>query len=437
MDLAKNSGALDDARQQGHLDTPLSTVPELELLSATAAIARSKVGAQATQLNSADGFQVGTIGNDLTNPMLLRDRYNGAITLSLQEQESVAMEMAGNLEQSRSYWISKIQENQPIENEEFIHHLRSLPVEQLRSFYEMTQGEDEEKGQSKGKPGMYTGQAGEYPRGKDTRSQTGFSAEQWVGKDGAGQSASSKGKDDEQTSKNTSTEDELRPFLPTIGSKLLEQTRDERELAGLNLALFDNIPRDLGTGDVRINPLQFDLAMEQGRRFNGDNKILDPVFPGGSLNIGALPVTTERLMLPPEELDAYHTCFISKKNKRMRMTAKDDYRQMKNDCAANALKAQMNDVRWVFNNRGSTDVFHSSSAFNTMPVPVDEWVNKKQIDGDVPLQPDLLPAQGLSIAGQLGGGPLPYTQFNSLSAKKDPTYNPSFRYGWNYATPFQ
>ena len=110
---------------------------------------------------------------------------------------------------------------------------------------------------------------------------------------------------------------------------------------------------------------------------------------------------------------------------------------MKREAAAAALPAQMTDVRWVYNAQGATDVYHTSAAFNTMPVPTDEWINKRQIDGDVPLQPNLLPAQGLFLQSQLGGGPVPVSQFNSLDAKMDPTYNPPTRYGWNYATPFQ
>jgi hypothetical protein len=241
-----------------------------------------------------------------------------------------------------------------------------------------------------------------------------------------------------KTTRNTSTEDELRPFLPTMGSALLERTSDERQLAGLNLAIYDNKPRDLGVGDARINPLMMDVAMEEGRRFNGDNKILDTVFNGGSLNLGALPGTTERLMLPLSELTMYHSCAMAKRAVRLRTTARDDYEAMKVEAAAFALQQQKTDVRWVYaGNQGASDVFHTSAFTNTMPIETDEWMSHRQIDGDVPLQPNILPAQGLSITAQLGGGPPPTSQFNSLAAKQDPAYNPPTRFGWNYATSFQ
>ena len=171
--IAIGSGQLDVARMQGHVGVPLSTVPELDLPSQTASIARSKVGTQAGQLFSGDAFQIGPIGENITNPMVLRDRYNGAIVPELQEQEHIALRMSGDVEDSRMHWLEKLDSHTPIKNETEFHKLHSMPIAELKSFCESTingpnQDSQDKTGSAKSKrkskrKGNNSGEGGEYP----------------------------------------------------------------------------------------------------------------------------------------------------------------------------------------------------------------------------------------------------------------------------------
>jgi hypothetical protein len=232
-------------------------------------------------------------------------------------------------------------------------------------------------------------------------------------------------------------EKELRAFLPSAGSDTFLDTRTEKQEKSLNLALWNNIIRDPQTGDANINPLTMGLKIQEGWRFSGNEKLLDPVFPGGSLNIGALPATTERLMLDPVCLEDFRAKFLSHRDTKRRNSAVNDYARVLSSAAANSMPEQRTDVQWVNNNKSNRDFQHSVDANNTMPIEPDKWSFRRQMDGELPLQANLLPAQGLFVSDQLGGGTLQSSSIFDPRARRDPTFNVPWRFGWNYGVPFQ
>ena len=232
-------------------------------------------------------------------------------------------------------------------------------------------------------------------------------------------------------------ENELRPFLPLGGSDLFTDTRDERLQKSLNQALFDSIIRDPETGDSNINPLQMGIVIENAIRFSGDHKVFDPVFPGGSLNTGSLPATSERLEIPAHILQMEHCKLQCARKQKKRHSSVNDYLNKLALAAASALPAQTRDVRWVLQNQGNRDSQHSSASNNVMPVESNWWASKRQDDGEVPLQANLLPAQALDVDAQLGFNNAQTSSIYADMARHAVTWNPaSLRFGWVPGNPF-
>jgi hypothetical protein len=232
-------------------------------------------------------------------------------------------------------------------------------------------------------------------------------------------------------------ENELRPFLPLGGSDLFTDTRDERLQKSLNQALFDSIIRDPETGDSNINPLQMGIVIENAIRFSGDHKVFDPIFPGGTLNTGSLPATSERLEIPSHILQMEHCKLQCARKQKKRNSAVNEYLNKLALAAASALPAQTRDVRWVLQNQGNRDSQHSSASNNTMPVENNWWASKRQDDGEVPLQANLLPAQALDVDAQLGFNNAQTSAIYADMARHAVTWNPSsLRFGWVPGNPF-
>ena len=226
-------------------------------------------------------------------------------------------------------------------------------------------------------------------------------------------------------------EHELKPFLPIGGSEFFKDTHDERHIKSMNLALFDSIIRDPQTGDANINPLQMGLVVENAIRFSGDNQIFASVFPGGDLNSGALPATTERLMIPDDILQREHCRLICARKKKNRETINDDHKIMLGLAGATAMPRMENDVRWINNNGSNRDSQHTIESQNTMPVQPQFWTPRRQDAGEVPLQANLLPAQALQRNLQIGMGNQKPSNPYAAAARQSINYNPSsMKFGW-------
>lgn len=437
----------------GHINQDLSTLPEKTLLHVGAEIGKSHAGQQPTQVNSAIGQTVGLIGDGLTNPMVLRDMWNGNVAMDLGEINTMMEDDLDILMQSRYYWLNKLRSTKEYKDYADGRMLDDMSIEGLRSLYESIAGpvqgttkktrkrrrpadtpSFEDKKDSHNDKGGDAGSEADAPfkriplsdRGTDTPYRT------------QPQTKSAEQEDlDDRYGLYSKYNAELLPFLPVAGSNALKETREEQHQKALNEALFSNIIRDPATGDPNINPLQMGVRIEEAIRFNGDNKILDPVFPGGSLNIGALPATTERLMISHDILSDYEKRCVAQREFRRRFCATDQYRTGLMTLASKAMPVQMEDVRWDLGNKGVSDFQHNSGAFNILPIPHDMWLNRRQIDGDVPLQANLLPAQGLFISRQMGCGDLKSSAIYTPTARRDINFNNPTRFGWNYAVPFQ
>lgn len=438
----------------GHLNIDLSTLPQKTLLHTGAEIGKSQAGQQPTQINNAIGQGVGMMGSSLTNPMVLRDMWNGNVALDLGEVNAAAEKDLDILMKSRHYWLNKLRMTPEYSDYVKGRMLDDMSVKGLKTLYESVTGED-----TKGSKRQKTRSSNTPERKNDSMEDESDTS----GGTGSGGSdnvpfrripLSDRGQDTpyrtEPQTKPSEQEDlidryglyskyntELLPFLPVAGSETLKETRDEQHQKALNEALFSNIIRDAGTGDPNLNPLQMGLRLEEGLRFNGDNKIFDPVFPGGSLNIGALPVTTERQLIPDDILNDQEKRRVSAWNMKKRFCFRNQYRVGLEQQALLAMPGQMEDVRWELGNKGVKDFQHDSNAFNTLPVPHDMWINRRQIDGGVPLQDNLLPAQGLFVSNQSGCGPLKPSSIYDASARQNINYNPPTRFGWNPYVPFQ
>ena len=231
-------------------------------------------------------------------------------------------------------------------------------------------------------------------------------------------------------------ENELKPFLPIAGADLFLDTRAEREQKSLNLALFDNIIRDPQTGDANVNPLQFGLVLQDAWRFSGDNRVFDFVMPGGSLNMGSLPVGTERYTIPDNDLAACHAKIVSHRQVKQRFTRTNDYLAALHAAACSVMPAQQMDIQWTNNNKSNKDMQHATYANNTMPIEPEWWTQRRQVEGDVPLQDNLLPAQALFPTKQLGLQNKTPSHTYNVTARMDPTYNPTTRFGWQPGVAF-
>jgi hypothetical protein len=232
-------------------------------------------------------------------------------------------------------------------------------------------------------------------------------------------------------------EHELKPYLPTGGSEVFHDTHDERHLKSLNAALFNSIIRDPETGDANINPLAMGLVIQNALRFSGDNQIFDSVFPGGDLNMGALPATTERLMIPDEILDREHCALLCKRRIGKRETRQNDHTLRLGLAAATAMGKMQRDIQWTNNNGSNRDYQHTAASNNTMPIEPEWWNSHRQDAGEVPLQANLLPAQFLQADEQFGMGYLKPSNPYNPSARLSINYNPSSqKIGWVPGNPF-
>lgn len=459
---AEGSGAADTADMMGHLNTDLSTIPQKTLLSVGAEIGRSQAGQQPTQINTAIGQGVGRMGNGITNPMLLRDLWNGNVALDLGDIHAIAEQDEKELEKSQAYWLGKLRNTEEFRDRVESREFDNVPAARLRSLFESVSGmtdvrgdetmveggerrrqrsmrDEERKRMEEQKQGMMGGKA------QEGGGEGGFQRIPLSQKISTIGSMANNGNEDEEEDERKDIQfgwhskytQELLPFLPIVGASAIGDTRPEKQTKALNEALFSNIIRDPLTGDPNINPLAMGLRIEEGLRFNGENKILDPVFPGGSLNIGALPATTERLMIEPSTLETEARKIISDRNMKQRKSCVNDYKKGLFDLASREMTTQMTDVQWVNANKSVNDFQHVSSAFNTMPVPPEMWIHRRQIDGDVPFQDNLLPAQGLFIHQQMGCGELQTAQPYLPSTRQNITFNNPNRFGWNYGTQFK
>jgi len=469
------SGANSTSNMIGHLNVDLSTLPDKTLLSVGADLGRSRAGQQQTQINQAIGQTFGRMNDRITNPMVLRDLWNGNVTLDLGEIHAIAEEDSAELEHSSHYWLARLRQVNEYKDQVNSHMLDGVPVSTLKSMYETATGTSPDKDDNAMRPYQPDDNQRQKdfarnkrdPYGRDpTHSQGGsggdggpaFRREPFhADMDDVGDEKEREHKDDGGEHKMSDKEmnnqmvedmmtsygrrskysDELLPFLPIVGANVLSDTRNEKHQKGLNEALFSNVIRDIDTGDPNINPLAMGLRIQDAIRFNGDNQILDSVFPGGSLNIGAIPSTTERMMIDPAVLGDYMKRCVSKRNLKHRFTAVDDYKRGQVELAKNAMNVQMHDIQWTNANKSASDFQHSSDAYNTMPMPVDSWMYRRQIDGVVPLQDNLLPAQALFVSRQPFGGDNPVAYPMHASARRSITYNPPTRFGWNPGVPFQ
>ena len=226
-------------------------------------------------------------------------------------------------------------------------------------------------------------------------------------------------------------EHELKPFLPIGGSEFFKDTHDERHIKSMNLALFDSIIRDPQTGDANINPLQMGLVVENAIRFSGDNQIFASVFPGGDLNSGALPATTERLMIPDDVLQREHCRLICARKQKNRETVNNDHKIRLGLAGATAMSRMEKDIRWINNNGSNRDSQHTIESNNTMPIEPQFWTPRRQDAGDVPLQANLLPAQALEKNLQIGMGNQKPSNPYAAAARQSINYNPSSqKFGW-------
>lgn len=459
---SKHSGAISGSDMFGHLNVDLSTVPQKTLLAVGSDLGKSRAGQQATQINQAIGHTVARMHNAITNPQVLRDLWNGNVTLDLGDIHAIAESDTKELEASSYYWLGKLRDTNEYRDKVNSRMLDGVPVATLKSLYQSVVGTTDG-----GEYGLGPLQKDEQQRGKSRPGDPLEKTKERMGDEGGqpfrgvpfrpdvpegdemkdeemkeeGMGLYRQQQETERMNKKygikSKYSEELLPFLPIVGASVLADTRQEKQEKSLNDALFSNIIRDASTGDPNINPLAMGLVIEEAIRFNGDNMIFDPVFPGGSLNIGALPATTERLMIEPAVLDDYVKRCISHRNMRKRMTSVNDYRRGQEKLAMSVMPTQMADPQWVNNNKSVADFQHSSSAFNTMPLSTDMWINRRQIDGDVPLQDNLLPAQGLFISEQPFCGKKLVSAPISAQSRRNITYNPSMRFGWNYGVPFQ
>jgi hypothetical protein len=233
-------------------------------------------------------------------------------------------------------------------------------------------------------------------------------------------------------------EHELWPYLPAGNPDELKDDADERHEKALDVALFNNIFRDPATGDVNLNPLQMGNAIMDAWRYMGNNHIMDPVFPGGDLNIGALLATTMRSMPPMDTIRDVHAQWTSARNKKKRLTARDFYTDARKLAAAAFLEDAQRDIRWINNNNSVRDFQHTAQSNNTMPIEPEWWTSRRQDDGVFPLQDNLLPAQALTIGTQIGRGHDAHliSRLYDTAARHDPTFNPPGKMGWLSGVPF-
>ena len=233
-------------------------------------------------------------------------------------------------------------------------------------------------------------------------------------------------------------EHDLWPYLPAGNPDDVKDDPEERHEKALDVALFNNIFRDPATGDVNLNPLQMGNAIMEGWRYMGDNHVMDPVFPGGELNIGALPATTMRAMPPADTIRDIHAQWTSMRNKKKRHTARDFYQDTRKLAAAAFLEEAQKDIRWINNNQSVRDFQHTSQSNNTMPIEPQWWISRRQDDGEFPLQDNLLPAQALTFSNQIGQGydAQLISRLYDTEARHDPTFNPPGKMGWLSGVPF-
>ncbi len=451
------TGAVGNADMTGHLNVDLSTLPDKTLLSVASDLGHSTSGQQPTQITNAIGQGHARMGNAITNPMVLRDMWSGNVTLGLDEIHALAERDIDNLERSHGYWVSKLRQTKEYADHASGHLLDGVPVATLRSLYESVAGTGVGTRADKQPDGDKKDDAvppsDQSTSNGDTKQQGGgmpFSSVPFTSKVSATEPSSGRqpppapaggpGDQDAFSSRfgtHSKYANELLPFLPIVGADVMGDTRQEKQQKSLNEALFSNIIREINPGDPNINPLAMGVRIDEALRFNGENRILDSVFPGGSLNIGALPATTDRVMIGRDVLEDEAHRVISIRNHRARFSSVVDHRLGKERLAIQAMPMHMTDVQWENANKSVSDFQHGAHAFNTMPVPVDMWVYRRQIDGDVPLQDNLLPAQGLFIQKQIGCGNLKPSVPLDASTRQNITFNPSMRYGWNYGVQFQ
>lgn len=214
---------------------------------------------------------------------------------------------------------------------------------------------------------------------------------------------------------------ELRPFLPMAPGDVFMDNADDKQYKSMNLALFDSIIRDPATGGPNQNPIQYGNVLMESWRFDGNNVVLPRKLPGGSLNMGALPSETERIVPDPKTIEQIGTAMRSRKAKRKRVTRTDEVEHKRRMAAATAMGMHRKDPAWVNNNGAPRSAYVNAHANNTMPIEKNEWEHQTQTNGSMPLQPWIEPAQGLSLDTQLGSKPV-MSKPTAPQARNVPTF---------------
>jgi hypothetical protein len=428
-DTAQNafqSGSTQRNSEEYQMNMELSTLPEKTLYADTAELARSTHNTQETLINTAIGAQWGQLGNGrVGHKALPLTLFNGAVAPTFPE-----------IQEDAENWP-----NQP--DVEFMavdgrqSGVGGRPSKQTRAEAEAG-GERQNWKQGNMDGGAFQSRPWE-PQLKDEgeeKKDAGRPPPPPPGGDpGGDKDDDEQKKEDEANRKEPESRymAELRPFLPIAGGDIFRDSKPQQEAKALNLALFNNIIRNPGTGDCNVNPLQMGTVIQDSWRFSGDNKIFDYVFPGGSLNLGSLPVGTERLCVPDDTLEAEHAKIICSRNVRNRLTKVNEYYAALQNAAARAMPMMETDIQWTNNNKDVKDDQHVAWSNNTMPLETDYWEYRPQIGGEVPLQDNLLPAQALQT-NRIWDTSVAYMY--DPQARSQPVFNPPTRFGWNPWTSF-
>jgi hypothetical protein len=440
------------------VNPPLSSLPQRDSLATGAAILKSRQDNQATQIPTQSGTLFGPAAN--TANAALPQLLQGSNVANILANQDNAQGMQANTmtkfeEGRRKRLMQEIRQSAPDLDPGIIQQLENASNQTLEDILRKIKGDPNSLQQDVPQQPLNVGTVSEYEdENEEVQRQQGETREhknEGQGNDSGyttkpfeyqqpqqpqGGQGGQPHVDREEGGTQTPYNAQLRPFLPVGGSDLVLDTRADKQQKSLNLALFNNIIRDPETGDCNINPLRMNVMIQEAIRLGYPTRIMPTVFPGGTMNQGALPVETNQICPSKRVLEEIRACHLSKDRKRKRLTVADDYEVLQKRAASAAMGMMHGDVRWLNNNRGIRDQQHAAFALNTMPIEPDLWQDKKQLT-TVPLQANLLPAQGLFVDEQLGGGLQLPTQMRATSYKQDVAFNPFQNVSWPYGNPYK
>ena len=501
ISTAAESQALVTNNVSGLVNRGLDALPEKNLLQAGQVLATSAATTQASSINAAIANTAGlTAKIGITNAAVLPDLLRGAIGPDLATLNASQLKSEKQREFQRNLLLSKLHQSGELGSGEAYRKLMDTPIETLEEMVAKVTGQEEEmeakddsldpkvlaehaeaKHEEENPPdGQKMGQTKKIapvigpPVNKDAQpaqllaaggnvrgelgnpnwtsvpiSQT-FSDRKfrkWEADHTSGVTQNptvSGGTDNPYNSSNPEYrgkgvfEHELWPYLPEGNAEDIKDNDDDRHLKAINVSLFDSVLRDPMTGDVNLNPLQMNTAITDAWRYMSDNHVMDPVFPGGELNIGALPVTTMRAMPPENIIRDEHARVTSARNKKRGYASRDAYQDTRMLAAAASMASQQKDVRWINNNNSVRDFQYTAHSNNTMPIEPDWWNHRRQDDGVVPLQDNLLPANALWKGVSIGFAREDQntSELYDTRTRHDPTWNPAGKMGWLGGVPF-